>query len=120
VFGEKCCLDIVGPLTVTTEVHKYILTFQDDLSKYTIAIPTSQQDAETIARVFVEEIVLKFGIPQVILTDQGSNFVSEIFTNVCKLLKIKNLKSTAYHPQTNGALERTHRVLVEYLRCYIL
>jgi len=120
VVWEKCCMDIVGPLTVTTEGHKYILTFQDELSKYTIAVPISQQDAETIARIFVEEIVLKFGIPQVILTDQGSNFLSELFTHVCKLLRIKKLKTTAYRPQTNGALERTHRVLVEYLRCYIL
>jgi len=78
-----------------------------------------QQDVETIARVFVDEIVLKFGIPKVILTDQGSNFLSELFTNVRKLLKIKKLKTTAYHPQTNGALERTHQVLVEYRRCYI-
>jgi len=81
---EKCCMDIVGPLAVTTQGHKYILTFQDELCKYTIAVPVSQQDAETIARVFVEEIVLKFGIPQVILTDKGSNFLSE-FTNLCKL-----------------------------------
>ena len=116
---EKCCMDIVGPLTVTTG-HKYILTFQDELSKYTIAIPIPKQDAKTIARVSVEEIVLKFGILQVLLADQGSNFLSELFTNVCKLLKIKKLKSTAFRPQTNGALEHTHRVLVEYLRCYIL
>ena len=80
-------MDIVGPLTVTTEDHKYILTFQDKLSKYTMAIPIPKQDAETIARVFVEETLLKFGIPQVLLTDQGSNFLNEFFTNVCKLLK---------------------------------
>jgi transposase InsO family protein len=67
----------------------------------------------------VKEIILKFGIPQVLLTDQGANFLSELFTNVCKLLKIKKIKTTAYHPQSNGALERTHRVLIEYLRCYI-
>ena len=118
VVWEKCCMDIVGPLTVTC--HKYILTFQDELSKYTIVVLILQQDAETIASVFVEETVLKFGIPQVILTDQGSNFLSKLFKNVCKLLKIKKLKTTAYHPQTNGASERTHRVLAEYLRCYIL
>jgi hypothetical protein len=52
-------MDIVGPVTVTTEGHKYILTFQDELSKYTIAVHISQQDARTIDRVFVEEIVLK-------------------------------------------------------------
>jgi len=113
-------MDIVGSLTVTTEGHKYILTFQVELSKYNITVPLKQQDTKTIDRVFIEEIVLKFGIPQVILTDQGSNFLSELFTNVCKLLKIKKLKTTAYHPQTNAALERIHRVLVEYLICYIL
>ena len=74
----------------------------------------------TIARAFVEEIILKFGIPQTILTDQGSNFMSEVFRNVCKLLKINKIKCTAYHPQTNSALERTHRVHVEYLWCFIL
>jgi hypothetical protein len=120
VVWEKCCLDIVGPLTTTLEGNKYLLTFQDELSKYTLAIPIPQQDAETVARAFVEQVILKFGIPQVILTDQGSNFLSELFTNVCKLLKIKKIKTTAYHPETNGALERTHRVLVEYLRCFIL
>ena len=73
-----------------------------------------------IARAFVEEIILKFGIPQTVPTDQGSNFMSEVFGNVCKLLKIKNIKCIAYHPQTNGALERIHRVLIEHLRCFIL
>jgi transposase InsO family protein len=95
------------------------LTFQDELSKYTLAIPIKQQDAQTIARVFVE-VILKCGIPQMVLTVRGSNFMSEILTNICKLLKIKKIKCTAYHPQSNGALERTHRVLVEYLLCFIL
>jgi len=117
---DKCALDIVGPLNRTADGHKYVLTFQDELSKFTLAIPIIQQDAMTVARAFVEEIVLKFGIPQSILTDQGSNFMSEIFGNMCKILKIKKIKCTAYHPQTNSALERTHRVLMEYLRCFIL
>jgi hypothetical protein len=119
VVWEKCALDIVGPLCTTLDRNKYVLTFQDELSKYTLAIPIRQQDAPTIARVFVEEIILKFGIPQTVLSDQGSNFMSEIFTNICKLLKIKKIKCTSYHPQSNGALEHTHRVLVEYLRCFI-
>jgi hypothetical protein len=120
VVWVKCALDIVGPLTPTLDGNKYLLTFQDELSKYTVAIPIQQQDAETADKAFVDEIVLKFGIPQTILTDQGSNFLSELFTNTCKLLKIKKIKTTAYHPETNDALEITHRVLVEYLRCFIL
>ena len=113
-------MDIVGPLTQTYEGNKYLLTFQDKLSKYTLAIPISQQDTSIVARVFVEQIILKFGIPQTLLTDQGSNFLSESFANVCKLLRVKRIKTSAYHPQTNGALKRRHRVLVEYLTCYTL
>ena len=113
-------MDIVEPLTQTCENSRYLLIFQDELSKYTLAIPISQQEASTVTRVFVEQIVLKFGIPQTLLTDQGSNFLSELFANTCKLRRVKRIKPSAYHPQTNGALKRTNRVLVEYLRCYIL
>lgn len=116
---EKVCLDIVGPLPVTTHTNKYILTFQDELSKYTVAIPIEQQDANTVAQAFVEHIILKFGIPQIVLTDQGSNFMSDIFKHTCKLLRIKKINTTAYHPETNGALERSHRTLTEYLRHFI-
>jgi hypothetical protein len=118
VVWEKCALDIVGSLCPTLDRNEYVLTFQDELSKYTLAIPVSQQNALTIAKVFVEEVILKFSIPQMVLTDQGCNFMSKVFTNICELLKIK-IKYTSYHPQSNGALGRTHRVLVEYLRCFI-
>jgi hypothetical protein len=55
---DKCYLDIVWPLPQSAEGHKYILTFQDDLSKYVVATPIRQQDAETIARAFVTQVVL--------------------------------------------------------------
>ena len=119
IVWEKFALGIVGPLSQTIDGNIYVLTFQDELSKFTSAVLIGQQDAMSIARAFVEEIILKFGIPQTVLTDQGYNFMSDVFENVCKILKIKKIKFTAYHPQTNGALERTHRVLVEYLRCFI-
>jgi hypothetical protein len=54
---EKCYLDVVGPLPVTLSGNKYVLTFQDDLSKYVVAVPMARQDAETVARKFVERIV---------------------------------------------------------------
>ena len=90
VVWEKCALDIVGPLSQTLEGNKCVLTFQDELSKFTLAIPIKQQDAVTIAKAFVD--VLKFGIPQMILTDQGSDFMSEVFTNICKRWKINTLR----------------------------
>jgi hypothetical protein len=116
---EKCCLDIVGPLTETQSGNKYILTFQDELSKLLIACPIQKQDAETVAREFVKHVILKVGTPKTILTDQGTNFMSDTFKNICKMLRIKKLRTTPFHPESNGSLERSHRVLKEYLRHYI-
>ena len=101
---DKCYLDIVGPLPVTQGNKKYILTFQDDLSKYVVAVPIGQQDAETVARAFVANIVLKYGTPGTVQTDQGANFMSEVFRNTCKILKIKKIQSTAIRPGRKGVL----------------
>jgi hypothetical protein len=116
---EKCSLDIVGPLPETNRGNNYILTFQDDLSKLVTAIPIAQQDANTVAREFVLNIILKMGTPKHMLTEQGTNFLSDLFKNTCKLLKIKKLQTTALRPESNGGLERSHRVLAEYLRHYV-
>ena len=116
---EKCALDMVGPLPVTINGNKYILTFQDHLTKFSKAIPVENQEASTVAKAFVTKIVVEYGIPERILTDQGTNFTSEMFKNTCKLLKIEKIQTTAYHPESNGALERSHRTLAEYLRHYI-
>jgi transposase InsO family protein len=107
VVWQNCSMYIVGPITQTSEGNKYLLTLQNELSKYTMAVTIQQQDAMTLARIFVEQIILKIGIPQILLTDQGSNFLSDLFANVCKLLRIKRIKTSPYHPQTDGALERT-------------
>jgi hypothetical protein len=116
---EKCALDIIGPLPESTKGNKYVLTFQDNLSKSVTAIPIPRQDADTVAKEFVLNIILKIGTPGQILTDQGANFLSELSKNVCKLLKIKKLQTTAFRPESNGGLERSHRVLAEYLRHYV-
>ena len=116
---ERCAIDIVGPTTETSKGNRYILTFQDDLTKFVIAEPIPAQDAETVAREFVRSIILKYGAPEVVLSDQGSNFLSELFRNTCRLLRIKKVNTTAFHPESNGGLERGHRVLVEYLRHYV-
>lgn len=113
---EKIYLDIVGPLTCSQSGNKYILTAQDDLTKYSIAMTIPDQEAKTIAKQLVNNIICKYGIPDFVLTDQGTNFLSKLFKELCKLLNIHKLQTTAYHPQTNGALERSHRTLAEYLR----
>ncbi|KAL4084029.1 hypothetical protein QTP88_029345 [Uroleucon formosanum] len=116
---EKIFLDIVGPLIATESGNTYILTMMDDLSKYSLAVPLVNHTANNVAKAFVEGFVCVHGFPETILTDQGTDFLSKIFAEVCKLLKINKINSSPYHPQTNGSLERSHRTLAEYLRHYV-
>jgi hypothetical protein len=78
-----------------------------------------QHDAETVTEAFVLNIVLKFAVPAKILTDQGSDFLSSFFKNMCKLLRIRKMQTTASHPESNVGLERSHRVVAEYLQHYM-
>jgi transposase InsO family protein len=115
---EKIYLDKVGPLQLTEKGMRYILTCQDNLSKYFSATPLENQTSEKFTEAFVRNIILVYRIPSEIVTDQGTNFMSEVFKRICKLLKIEKICTTAFHPQANGALERTHKTLTNYLRCF--
>lgn len=112
VFG-KCSIDIIGPFSPSRLQYRYILTVQDELSKFLIAVPLEDQTAEQVARAFVDHVVLIYGIPQIILSDCGSQFLSETFKSVCKLLGIKHTHSTSFRPQSNGSNERSHKSLIE-------
>jgi len=116
---EKIYLDVVGPLPTTFSGNIYILTMQDDLTKYTLGVPIPNHQANTVAEAFVIHLVCVHGFPGTILTDQGTDFLSKTFTEVCKLLKINKIKTSPFRPQSNGALEKIHRILAEYLRHYI-
>lgn len=115
---ERLALDIVGPLPQTINNNRFILTMQDDLTKYSYAIPIQTHEAETVAHELSKFITL-FGIPKSILSDQGSEFKSQLMKETMKLFKIKHTMSSPYHPQTNGALERSHLTLKDYLKHYI-
>ena len=113
---EKVQIDMVGPLPVTSKGNSHILTIQCVFSKYSDAYPLQNTDSVTIARVLAEQFIARYGCPQVIHTDQGSNFISQVFKTFCRIFKIKKIQSTAYHPQSLGSLERSHQTLIEYLR----
>ncbi|KAJ8938054.1 hypothetical protein NQ314_011621 [Rhamnusium bicolor] len=102
---EKIFLDIVGPLPLTENGNKFIITLQDDLTKYSQAYAVPNHETITIAQKFFENFICKFGIPNYIVTDQGKDFTSKLLSEVTKLFKIKQINRTAYHPQSNGALK---------------
>ena len=98
----------MGPLPTTEEGYKYILTCQDNFSKYLLAIPMIMQTADEVALNLLRYVILHYFIPNSIVTDQGSQFMSDLFKRLRKLLTLLKLNTTAYHPESNGALERTH------------
>jgi len=114
---DKVSLDIMGPLPIIPRQNIYILTMQDLLTKYSVAVPLQEATSLTIADAFVKNFICIYGAPKIILTDQGTNFLSSLIKNLTRKFNIKHLK--AYHPQSNGSLERSHHVLAEYFKTQI-
>lgn len=110
-------IDTVGPFTLTEKGNRYAVTLQCDLSKYVIAIPVPDKTAVSIAKAVVEKCILIYGPMKCIKTDQGTEYKG-VFDEICNLLQLNHTCSTAYHPQTLGALERNHKCLNEYLRMF--
>ena len=112
---SRVAFDLVGPLPRTSRRHRYILTCMCLGSKYPDAIPLTKVDATTIADAMLD-IFLRIGIPAEILTDQGSVFMGQLTKQLCSMCKIKHIRTSPYHPQTDGALERWHGTLKQMPR----
>ena len=92
-----------------------ILTCMCLASKYPEAVALRRVDAETVAEAMME-IFSRTGLPEEILTDQGSVFMARLTKQLCRLLNVKQLRTSPYHPQTDGCLECWHRSLKNMLR----
>lgn len=115
---DKVSIDTVGKLRITPDGNQHILTLQCNLTKYLIAIPIPNLRASTIADALVRHLVCQFGAPRAILSDQGTSFLSEVVESMMRLFRIHHLTTSAYHPQTNGSLERSHAPLMDFIRSY--
>lgn len=116
---DKISMDIMGPLPITIEGNKYILTIQDLLTKYSVAVPLKEANAASIADAFTKKFLCIYGAPKALLTDQGANFLSSLMRNLTRRFNIQHFRTTAYHPQSNGSIERSHHVLMEYLKVHV-
>ena len=116
---EKISMDIVGPLPEPKSRNLYILTIQDNFTKYSLAKPLPNHQAGTIADAFVKKFICIFGSPKGVLTDQGRDFLSNVLKRLAKRFRINQFRTTAFYPQSNGSLERSHHVLGEYLKQFV-
>jgi len=108
---ERISLDITGPHPRSSRHNQYILTCVDHFSKWAEAIPLTNHTAVTVARALMTHVFSRFGDPLQLLTDRGSEFERELFSQFMKWMEIDKLRTTAYQPSTNGAVERFHRTL---------
>ena len=117
--GERVATDIVGPFLKSANGSKYILVVSDYFTRWTEAFPIPNQEALTVARVFVNEYVCRCGVPVQLHTDQGRNFESKMVEEMCKILEIDKTRTSPYHPQSDGMVERFNRTLEAMLAKYV-
>ena len=111
-------LDTFGPLPATESGNSFVMVFTDHFTKWVEAFAVPSNDAATAARLLVNEIVSRYGAPSRLLTDRGSNFVSALVTAACRYLGIDRATATAYHPQTDGVVERFNATLANMLASF--
>ena len=115
---QRIHMDFLGSLPTTSEGHKHILLIVDAFTKWPEAFPMKSTHASEVARVFFDEFICRYGAPTSILTDRGQQFMSHLLEHLCKLLQIKKIATTAYHPQTNSSAERMNGYILQGLRAY--
>jgi hypothetical protein len=109
-------VDIVGPLPVSSQGFKYLFTMLDRTTRWLEAVPLRSVEAATCAAAFVDSWVARFGVPAQLTSDQGRQFTSAVWSHLSQQLGVQHINTTAYHPQSNGVVERAHRQLKAALR----
>lgn len=116
---EQVLVDCVGPLPKTKCGNQFLCTIMCRVTRFPEAVPLRKITAPVIVKTLLK-FFSTFGLPKVIQTDQGTNFLSRLFAQVLKSLSVEHRVSSAYHPESQGAVERFHQTLKSMLRKYCL
>jgi hypothetical protein len=113
---KRVSVDIVGKIWPPSEKgHQFILTMMDHASRYPDAVPLKNIDTETVAEALVD-MFSRVGVPEEILSDLGTQFVSDCMKEVARLLSMRQLTTTPYHPMCNGLVEKFNGTLKTMLK----
>ena len=112
---QVVAVDILGPLPESTAGNSYILVAGDYFTKWVEAYAIPNQEAVTVARKLVDQMFCRFSPPEQLHSDQGKQFESKLLKEVCNLLGIRKSRTTPYHPQCDGQVERSNRTLLDML-----
>lgn len=114
---ERVSMDLVSYSDISDNNNKYVLTLQDDLTRFVQAYPIPDKEALTVAKQLIY-FCQHYGVPKRFHSDQGTEFMNNVLKQLTKFLGSNHTFNTAYHPQTNGALERFHATLRDHIRMY--
>ena len=113
-------IDLVGPLSTTPRGNKMILVLSDHFTRWRDAVAIPDSTTETVANVLDRQIFNYFGLPEKIHSDLGTQFESKLMYELCRMWKITKTRTTSYHPQGNGVVERGNKDLGNALRALLL
>ena len=113
---EVVHLDVVGPLNPPSYDYRFLLTMRDRNTGFIKMAPLFDKSSASVSRAFKADWVSTFGVPEKIITDNGREFTSSEFEGTCSIMGIKHIYTTPYHPQSNGFIERIHRMVKVALR----
>src|SRR5882762_6769260 len=106
----NCSMDLTTDLPLAEGYDSILVVVDQGLSKGAILIPCNKTITSVdTARLLLENLYKRFGLPDKIISDRGPQFASKVFVELLKLLGIKSALSTAYHPQTDGTTERVNQ-----------
>ena len=114
---EHIALDLLK-LPITERGNQYLLVIEDYFSKWVEAFPLLRTNAPSVAQCVLNGWIARFGCPYSILSDQGREFESKLFKALNEMLNTKKLKTTTYHPRTDGMVERSNRTIIDVLSKY--
>jgi Integrase zinc binding domain/Integrase core domain len=109
-------VNLVGPFPVSAAGNRYLFTVIDRSTRWVEAVPVPDMSTGTCAAALFSGWIGHYGVPDLLTSDRGAQFTSEMWAAVCRRLDITHNMTTAYHPQSNGLVERFHRQLKEALR----
>jgi hypothetical protein len=111
-------IDMMGPLKKTVRRNEYILTVVDKASRYLQAFAVRDLSTETLAQTLLERYFSIFGFPKILLSDQGTNFMSLLLGEINKLFMVEHRFSPTYAPWVNGSAERANGTIMSMLRAF--
>jgi hypothetical protein len=112
---EKIAIDIAGPLPLSKNGERYLLGIVDYFSKYPMLLPIKNMESKTVAEAIFTNWICTFGVPDVIHSDRGTSFESELFHELCQLTGVRKTKTAPYYPQSDGLIERLFRTVKDMI-----